>query len=143
MVGDELFDEGDLLGQFGGPGLGGRGRKSYDFRYLVVETVEGGLVVSFFIFSRFGILILGAQPADEAAFLFGGALVVEGDEAGEQFLLSCVLCLGVLCLDRQITPPVRLVDGGDVPSPLILGDRRSPPRSFSSTLYIPVRVSPG
>ena len=88
-------------------------------------------------------LVFRAEPADEAALLFRRALVVEGDEAGEEFLLSCVLCLGVLCLDRKITPPVRLEDGGDVPSPLILGDRRSPPRSFSSTLYISVRVSPG
>ena len=51
------------------------------------------------------ILIVRAEPADEAALFLGGALVVEGDEAGEKFvaclLLSCVLCLAVLCLDLQ------------------------------------------
>jgi hypothetical protein len=32
------------------------------------------------------ILIVRTQPADEAALFLGGALVVEGDEAGEEFL---------------------------------------------------------
>jgi hypothetical protein len=32
------------------------------------------------------ILIVRAQPADEAALFLGGALVVEGDEAGEELL---------------------------------------------------------
>jgi len=86
-LGNELFNKGDLFGQFGGPGLGDRGRKSHDLRYIYVETVEGGLV-GFFLFSLLGILILGPQPADEAAFLFGGALVIEGDEAGEELLLE-------------------------------------------------------
>ena len=31
-----------------------------------------------------GILIVRAQPADEAALFIGGPLVVEGDEAGEE-----------------------------------------------------------
>ena len=33
-------------------------------------------------------LIVRAQPADEAALFFGGALVVEGDEAGEELLFE-------------------------------------------------------
>ena len=45
-------------------------------------------MVGFFLFSRLGILILGPQPADEASFLFGGGLVVESDEAGEELLLE-------------------------------------------------------
>ena len=35
-----------------------------------------------------GGLVVGAEPADEAALFLGGAFVVEGDEAGEEGLLQ-------------------------------------------------------
>ena len=35
-----------------------------------------------------GGLVVGAEPADEAALFLGGAFVVEGDEAGEERLLE-------------------------------------------------------
>ena len=45
--------------------------------------MEGGL-------KRLGrggrVLIVRAQPADEAALFLGGTLVIEGDEAGEEFV---------------------------------------------------------
>ena len=40
------------------------------------------------------ILIVRAEPADEAALFLGGALVVEFDEAGEEFLFNLGSLLG-------------------------------------------------
>ena len=36
------------------------------------------------------ILIVRAQPADEAALFVGGTLVIEGDEAGEEIVTRSV-----------------------------------------------------
>ena len=79
-------------------------------------------------------LVFRAEPADEAVCFLGGALVVEGDEAGEELLLprrGCILLPGnprhipsyfrILIWrqnDRhslplaQILPAIRLEDGG-------------------------------
>jgi hypothetical protein len=40
------------------------------------------------LFLAGGVLEVGAEPADEAAAFFCGALVVEGDEAGEDFFVG-------------------------------------------------------
>ena len=93
VLGDALFDKGNLFGEFGGPGLGGRDHRSGAPGSATMRsaTIPGRLFdpeITLRHRSRCGILILGPQPADEAAFLFGGALVVEGDEAGEELLLE-------------------------------------------------------
>jgi len=36
----------------------------------------------------YGALVLGPQPADESALLLGGAFVVQGGEAGGEFLFE-------------------------------------------------------
>lgn len=83
--GQEFADGSDLGGQVGGPGE--------DFDGKGAGRAVGGI-------SGFGAgqgrgdgsgggcLVIGAEVADEAALLLGGALVVEGDEAGEEFLLG-------------------------------------------------------
>lgn len=51
-------------------------------------------------------LVVGAEPADVAALLLGGALVVEGDEAREEFGFA-------LGRERmQVGPAVGLKHGG-------------------------------
>jgi len=55
---------------------------------------------------RDGGLVIGAEPADVAALLFGGAFVVEGDEAREEFGFA-------LGRERmQVAPTVGLEHGG-------------------------------
>ena len=74
---------GMVSGQGGVGGSGGLGGGSV------------GGEVDFFLFVGGGIrlgggggLVVGAEPADEAALFLGGAFVVEGDEAGEEGLLQ-------------------------------------------------------
>lgn len=85
--GQEGADAGDLVREFVGPGQGnGDGpdgtadlrRGEVDLGLLCEGGAGGG---------RRGIGI-GAQPADEAALFLGGALVIQGDETGEECLLE-------------------------------------------------------
>lgn len=98
---------------------------------------------------------------------FGGAGGVEGDEAGEQLLLGGGLGVGLVGqrgggagqadgLPGEVGPAVGGKDGAVelvvqgaqhrdealLVERLSLAPRGSPLRSFSSTLYMPVRVSP-
>ena len=75
-VGERLADGGDLLGEQARPvGLRGRGGGGLAEGELGRGGGGGGAAV--------GVLELGAQPADEALRLLGGALAVERDEAVE------------------------------------------------------------
>ena len=66
-----------------------------------------------------GGLVVGAEPADEAALFLGGAFVVEGDEAGEEGLLEGfgVRVGGVEAVGEgdggdEVGPAVGFEDGG-------------------------------
>ena len=48
-----------------------------------------------------GGLVVGAEPADEAALFPGGAFVVEGDEAGEEKCLGLCRLTGSSCVLRM------------------------------------------
>lgn len=85
--GDQGADAGDLFGEFVGPGQG-RGDGPDDTADLRCGEVDFGLLFDGGARGGGGILILGTQPADESALFLGGALVVEGDEAGEEFLFE-------------------------------------------------------
>jgi hypothetical protein len=63
-----------------------------------------------------GILIVRAEVTDEAALFFGGALVVEGDEARQEFLFNLGLLLGNAFL--KVTGS-GVEDSDDVGGPLI------------------------
>lgn len=67
------------------------------------------LLPSSFIFC----LILRAEPADVAALFFGGAFVVEGDEAGEDGLLGKVGGPAVGVGDGGVEVAVELLEDGD------------------------------
>jgi hypothetical protein len=89
-----------------------------DFGFLIVGKTgrrPGGRPVAAtrVLFAGFrGILVFRAHPADEAALFLGGALVIEGDKPPQQIipclLLSWVLGLAVLSLDRKVAPAIRL-----------------------------------
>ena len=82
---DELAEEGDLVGETVGPGRScelqvfsfqGRGFCSGEGLLGCLRRAWRPVIAA--------TLIVRAQPADDAALFFGGALVVEGDKAGEQ-----------------------------------------------------------
>ncbi len=66
-------------------------------------------------------MVVGAEVADLVAFFFGGAFVVEGYEAGEDFLLEGSAGVSPACWGRcgrdargpvQIRPAIGFEDGG-------------------------------
>ena len=60
-----------------------------------------------------GILEIGAEVFDEAAFFFGGALVVEGDEVFEELVVGEVLGPAVGVEDGGVEVVVELFEDGD------------------------------
>lgn len=72
------------LGQGFGPGDFGFG----DFGFLGGGLFGGGEIEAGLAGGAFRVLVVRAQPADEAPFLLGGALGIEGDEAGEDLLVG-------------------------------------------------------
>ena len=79
--GEELADQGDLIGEAVGPGNGRFGIGNW--RLGGIGAGDGALLRRPMIAAT--VLIVRAEPANEAALFLGGALVVEGDEAGEEF----------------------------------------------------------
>ncbi len=60
-----------------------------------------------------GVLEIGAEPADEAAAFFFGPLVVEGDEAGEDFFVGEVDGPAVGVGNGGVEVLVNLAEDGD------------------------------
>ena len=77
--GDELADGGDLIGEFFGPDESGGGRRGGGFFVVILHGAGEGDLRHGASFR--GVLEVGAEPADEAGALFGGALGVQRDEA--------------------------------------------------------------
>ena len=82
--GDEFIDGGDLGGEFGGPVENGHGGGGVWGGVIVAGEADFGLLGG----GGDGSLVVRAEVADEAALFFRGALVVEGDEVGEDLLFE-------------------------------------------------------
>lgn len=101
--GEDGLDGADLFGERAGPGDDVVGQRGGGFAE-VERLGDGGLVVRRLIF--------GAQPADQAAGFLGGAFLVEGYEAREDFLVGEVGGPAIGLRDQRIDAVVVLADQG-------------------------------
>lgn len=130
-AGQDRLDRADLFGEGGGPGddvvVDNRGGLAK------VELLgDGGLIV--------GCLELRAEPADETLGFLGGAFLVEGNEAGEDFLVGEGLGPAVGFGHEPVDGVVVLADEGDeaavVDVTLGVSERLAGPQGFEDIVEL-------
>ena len=90
-----------------GAGARGEWRSGQSDFFCVDGEGDGGL------FLAAGVLEVGAEPADDAAAFFFGALVVEGDESAEDFFVGEIGGPAVGVGDGGVEIVVDLFEDGD------------------------------